>query len=155
MLKKFHIAKIASSYIVQIANLSIVLFFSIEEYAHFVVLMTFAGLIFALSSGVTHGALISLGTRDFLVKDSCNEIVLYRYVFIISSFVIFVIVGSLVNTITGYMDGVNLHQVLMLAFGLICYEAASQTLYPTSKVKLQAYYELALAIVLLDRKSVV
>lgn len=151
MIKPFHIAKIASSYMVQIANLSIVFFLTASEYGELSLIIAFAQLLFVLSAGISNGALINIGTREFIKEKTYHDIVVYRYIFVVLSICFILIFYNIFySQINSFFDVAKMQDsVLLLAFSYVLYELSSQLLYPGDNYKKQSYIELVIASIFL------
>ncbi|EHZ7120555.1 hypothetical protein M5216_004208 [Vibrio vulnificus] len=151
MRKAFFLTKIISSYVLQITNLIIVLVLSAKDYGDLAIIISLAQFLFVISAGVTNGALLNIGTRRFLKNGSYHDIVLYRYVILMASYCVFLLIYYLLDDyISSHLDmGSILPYVFLLSITYILYEFASQLLYPSGAMFKQVCVDLLMALFLL------
>lgn len=145
----FYIIKLFSSFLIQLTSLSLIYLLEPAQYGSFILILSLAQLMFLLTSGWSNGALINLGSRNFLKSGSYIDIVFYRTVIILMSLLVISLSYLTSIDIITYLSDNEKYLVYILFIGLIFYDYASQLLYPGNKVLLQSSLELIISLFLI------
>ncbi len=147
----FYVLKLASAICLQLASLYLVYLLTPAEYGQFALIASVAQLMFILTSGWSNGALINLGSQSFSKTGSYKAIVLYRICIVTVSFIAVCILFILLKKpIEEHMKiGGLFEYALILFFGYVFYDHASQLLYPGNLDRTQAGSEFIATLTLL------
>jgi len=149
MINSFHIAKISSSYIFQLANLSLITVFSTTVYGKLALIISVSQFILSLTSGLTSGAMNVFASKKFALIGSCNEVYIYRLIVITINIIAIFLIYSTYCYIyeIPIFKSENSKLIIILTLGYIMYEVGCNFLYPTIHFKIQGYIELIISII--------
>ena len=143
----YFILRLLSSIFIQFISLFLVYLLSPQDFGYLSLIISVSQIMFTLTSGWSNGAILSLGTKNFLTKGSYKDIVIYRSVIVLFCFLVvsifFKILRISILEIV-HLDE-NINYVFYLFLGYVFYDFAYQLLYPGNKNNIQSILEIIYA----------
>lgn len=143
-IKPFYLTKIATSLLAQFGSLFLIYLLNPSNLGHLSLIISVAQLMFVLTSGWSNGAVINLGSKQFAEIGTYKNIIYYRGLIVLTSFVIVSLLFFLLKTqiLHFILKSENYYLVYILFLGYVFYDFSSQLLYPGNKDLLQSLSEL-------------
>lgn len=150
-IKFFYLIKLSSSFFTQIGSLFLIYLLTPGELGHLALIVSVAQLMFVLTSGWSNGAVINLGSRKYAETGSYKDVIYYRSVIVLISFVIISILFIFLKApiLNFILESKNYSLVYLLFLGYVFYDFSSQLLYPGNKDLAQSLSELIATIAIL------
>lgn len=135
--------KLLSSVFSQISALFLIYLLPPKDYGYLALIISVSQVMFTLTSGWSNGAIINLGTKNYISNGSYKDIVYYRGIIVFICFavvsILFFVLKSLVFEVVHLEQ--NVKYVYIIFLGYVFYDFSYQLLYPGNKNNLQSILE--------------
>lgn len=148
-LSPFYICKLTSSFLTQLVSFFLVYILTPSEYGILALVLTLAQVMYILTSGWTDISLLNIGTRNYKNNNSYSDVVEYRAIIVIVSFlVVSFLYLTFKNEVLEFITDKSLYYYTFLLYvSLSLYSFSYQLLYPGGKNSFQSVSELILIII--------